>query len=80
MSPEFLAELREWVALLGLGKREVFCVFVVVLVFIRLPLILKHLNERYVIRKDFKARGRKLKAKIEQEKARRLGRAKKRDK
>ncbi len=68
---ETLSELRLWVQDYGLSKYEVFLVFVVVLIFMRLPTILKHLRETRAIERDFQHRSKALAGKLEKERRRR---------
>lgn len=80
MSPELLAELRQWIEFLGLSKLEVFGLFLVLLFVWRLPVILKHRNERYAIKRDFDVKAEKLGRRLEQERLKQLERPKKREK
>lgn len=67
-----LTELREWVKLLHLQSWHVFALFVLCLGGWRLPEYLKHRLEIHAIDKDFEDKGRRLEAKIEQERSKRL--------
>lgn len=71
ISPELLAELRNWITELGLSKYEVFLVFIVCLIAWRLPAIFSFLKEMRVINLDAKHKRLSLEAKIKREKERR---------
>lgn len=66
-----LAEARQWVVQFGWSKLEVFGLFFLILLFWRLPLILKHRAEIRAIELEFQRRSKVLDAKIEKERNRR---------
>ncbi len=68
---EILQELREWATTFGLSKYNLFLLFIGVLIFKRLPVILKHIREMRAIKLDFISKGKKLQAKIDEQKEKR---------
>lgn len=66
-----LAELRLWIALLGLTKTQSFSILIAISVFVRLPLIFQQWRELKALNLDFRLKSAKIIEKIEDERAKR---------